>query len=96
MNSEPITVNTAISQALSSLLKVLVIFGLWQMTTEQFGILMLAVDSLLAVVFLLWQARNQSTPINEPRVPAGTLITSYNPASGQDVGSVQAPAIPPG
>ena len=91
MNTEPITINTAITQAISNFLKLLVVFGLWQLTTDQFGILMIAVDSSLAVIFLLWQARNQSTSINAPRVPAGTPVTSYNPATGANIGTVTAP-----
>lgn len=91
MGTEPITINTAIKEALSSLLKAIVIFGLWQMTTEQFGVLMIAVDSTLAVIFLLWQARGKSTSIAAPRIPAGTLITSYNPETGADVAQSVAP-----
>lgn len=93
MSTEPITVNTAIKEALSAVLKVLVIMGVVVWSAEQTAAILLAVDALLAVVLLLWQARNRSTSIAAPRVPLGTTVTVYD-ESGEDVGTMTGPVFP--
>lgn len=92
MNTEPITFNTAIKELLSTGIKLLVMFGVFAVTTEQFGVLMIFVDSALAVVFLLWRARNASTPIDQPRVPEGTTVDAYNTNTGKTTSSVTLPS----
>ena len=76
---EPAAIAAALKEAISALIKVIVVFGIVQMTTEQFGVLMIAVDALLAVVMVLF-LRPQITPVASPQVPAGTNVQVTNSA----------------
>jgi hypothetical protein len=89
MGTEPVAISTAIKEALSASLKLLVIFSVVAWSAEQFAGIMLAVDSLLAVILLIWQARSKVTSLASPRLPSGTDVTVYNPATGADTGTVR-------
>lgn len=94
MGTEPVAISTAIKEAISAGVKVLVIFGVVVWSGEQTAAVMLAVDSILAIVIMVWQLRSRVTSIAAPRVPAGSTVTSYDPATGADIGTVTAPTEP--
>ena len=74
---EPAAIIAAVKELISSVIKLLVVFAIIQMTTEQFGILMIVVDSAMAVIATLL-IRNAVTPIEKPAVPEGTVVSTYN------------------
>ena len=75
MRPEPSAKAAVIKELASSLIKALVIFGIVSMTTEQFGVVMLLVDAILAAVMVLF-IRDRVTPVKDPRLPEGTTVTT--------------------
>lgn len=75
MRPEPSAKAAAVKELISAAVKALVIFGLVTMTTEQFGVLMLLVDAVLAAAMVLF-VRDRVTPVASPTLPEGTTVTT--------------------
>lgn len=75
MRPEPSAKAAAVKELISAAVKALVIFGLVTMTTEQFGVLMLLVDAVLAAAMVLF-VRDRVTPVSAPSLPEGTVVTT--------------------
>ena len=75
MRPEPSAKAAAVKELISAAVKALVIFGLVTMTTEQFGVLMLLVDAVLAAAMVLF-VRDRVTPVSNPQLPEGTTVTT--------------------
>ena len=75
MRPEPTAKAAAVRELVSAFVKALVIFGFVQMTTEQFGVLMILVDAMLAAAMVLF-IRDRVTPVKDPVLPEGTNVTT--------------------
>lgn len=72
---EPAAAAAAVKELVSATVKAAVIFGVVAITTEQFGVLMLLVDAMLAAVMVLF-IRPRVTPVESPRLPEGTNVVT--------------------
>ena len=77
--TEPVALAAAVKEALSALVKVLIVFGIVQMTGEQVAALLLAIDPILALLAMIY-ARSNSTPKSAPTLSEGTAVTVTTPA----------------
>lgn len=75
MRPEPSAKAAAVKELISAAVKALVIFSIVTMTTEQFGVLMLLVDAVLAAAMVLF-VRDRVTPVAAPSLPEGTVVTT--------------------
>lgn len=82
---EPTAKAQAVKELVSAAVKALVIFGVVTMTTEQFGVLMILVDAMLAAVLVLF-VRPRVTPVKSPQLPEGTTVTTTD-ATGRTTGT---------
>lgn len=70
---EPAVIAAAIKELISAIIKLAVVFSVIKMTTEQFGSLIIVIDSFMAILMVL-VIRQNVTPVSAPRVEKGTKI----------------------
>lgn len=75
---EPAVIAASVKELVSSLVKLLVVFAVVQMTTEQFGMLMIFIDSALAVIMVMF-IRQNVTPTSSPIIDKGTIVKVTSP-----------------
>ena len=81
--NEPVALPNLIKEAISAVIKVLVVFSIIQITGEQLAALLLVVDPVLAVLATLYSRMN-STPTAAPVLSQGTNVTVTTPAGQPD------------
>ena len=85
--TEPVALPNLIKEAISAVIKVLVVFSIIQITGEQLAALLLVVDPVLAVFATLYSRMN-STPTAAPVLAQGTSVTVTTPAGQPDTTQV--------
>lgn len=73
IGNSPVAISELIKQAVSNAIKLLIVFGILAWSGEQTAIVLIVVDSMLALVAGIWTWRNV-TPIANPTLAAGTSV----------------------
>lgn len=79
---EPAVIAAAVKEMISNLIKLLVVFAVIKVTAEQFGMLMIFIDSAMAVIMVLF-IRQNVTPVASPQVEEGTIIRVTDKDTGE-------------
>jgi hypothetical protein len=73
LQTQPVAISELVKQAISNAVKLLVVFGLVTWSAEQTAIVLIVVDSFLALAVGIWTYR-KVTPTAAPVLPGGTTV----------------------